>query len=312
MIQSNKGGISWVRQQLSYEKKYWQLYLLISLPFLFILIFNYWPIYGIQIAFKDFDFKKGMFNSPWVGLKYFYQYFNSYQFWPTLRNTLLISGISIIVGFPIPIIFAIALNELKNITYKKIVQTVTYAPYFISTVVMVGIILQVLDTRTGPINQMLVAVGLNPVNFMAEPNYFIPIFILSGIWQYTGYSSIIYISALSGVDQEQQEAAIIDGATKLKRIWYIDIPHIIPTSIILLLLSVGTILNVDFQKIFLMQNALNLATSEVLATYVYKMGLRGAQYSFSSAIGLFSSIVSFVLLLAVNQFSKKATDISLF
>ena len=304
--------VGWQKALYSNIKKFWQLYVLLILPCAFIIIFFYWPMYGIQIAFKDFQVSKGIIASPWVGIKYFKQFFESYLFWRVVKNTFLISITYIIVGFPFPIILAIGLNELKSIRYKKVVQTVTYAPYFISTVVMVGILFQLLDTRIGIVNLLLSSLNIEPINFTGESGWFIPIFVISGIWQSSGYSSIIYIAALSGVNQELQEAATIDGASKLKRIWHVDIPHIQPTIIILLILSVGSIMHVDFQKIFLMQNSLILDVSEVISTYVYKVGLKSFQFSYAGAIGLFSSIINMVLLVTVNQYSKKFSDVGIF
>ena len=293
-------------------KKFWRLYVLLFLPCVYIIVFYYWPMYGIQIAFKDFQVSKGITGSPWVGIKYFQQFFGSYVFWRVLKNTFLISFTTIAVGFPVPILLAIGMNELKCVAYKKSVQTVTYIPYFISTVVMVGIIYQVLDTRIGIINLALSNLNIQPVNFVGQSVWFLPIYVLSGIWQTAGYSSIIYLAALAGVNKELQEAATLDGASKLKRIWHIDLPHIQPTIIILMILSVGSVMNVDFQKIFLMQNALTLDVSEVISTYVYKVGLTSFQFSYAGAIGLFSSIINMILLFTVNQYAKKFSDVSIF
>lgn len=293
------------------QKKYWRLHVLLLLPMIYIVVFYYGPMYGIQIAFKDFRFDKGILGSSWVGLKYFEQFFSSIMFWRVMKNTLLISACTLAVCYPIPILFAIGLNELRFKKYQKFIQMATYAPYFISTVVMVGIVYQFLDSRIGPLNQIIMILGKEPVNFLSDPIYFIPIFIASSVWQMTGYSSIIYIATLTGVDVEQQEAAVIDGANKLQRIWHIDLPHLMPTAIIMLILSVGSIMNVDFQKIFLMQSPANLSETEVIATYVYKMGITKSQYGLATAVGLFSSVINVLLLLIVNKIAKKTSDISL-
>lgn len=290
----------------------WQLYALLFLPVLFILIFSYWPLFGLQLAFKDFSISKGIWKSPWVGLKYFEDFYNSYQFGQVIKNTLLISFLSTLIGFPAPIILAIALNELRSKLFSKTVQMVTYAPYFISTVVLVGMIFQFLDPQLGPLNTLIKFFDKDSINFMGETSYFIPIYVLSNIWQFTGYSAIIYLAVLSGVDPEMQEAATIDGATKWQRIWHIDLPYIMPTAMILLILSAGNALAVDFEKIYLMQTSITLSVSEVISTYVYKMGLENAQYSFATAVGLFSAIVNVGLLLIVNKIAKKVTGFGLF
>ncbi|MBP1991727.1 ABC transporter permease [Paenibacillus eucommiae] len=301
-----------VMQKSGSRLRNWQLYALLLLPVAYIGIFNYWPMYGLQLAFKDFSISKGIWDSPWVGLKHFQDFYNSYQFGKIIKNTVIISVLSTLFGFPAPIILAIALNELRSKLFSKSVQMVTYAPYFISTVVLVGMIYQFLDPQLGPLNQLMKALRMDPINFVGEPAYFIPIYVLSGMWQFTGYSAIIYLAVLSGVDPEIQEAATIDGATKLQRIWHVDLPYIMPTAMILLILSAGNALNVDFEKIFLMQNPLTLSISEVISTYVYKIGLQSALYSFATAIGLFSAVANVALLLIVNKLAKKVTGTSLF
>jgi len=292
-------------------RRHWQLYLVLLLPLIYLAIFRYWPMYGVQIAFRDFTPVEGITGSPWIGLVHFERFFNSYQFWDLLRNTLGISVYSLLAGFPIPIILAIAINEARRYYFKKAVQMVTYAPHFISTVVMVGIILQFLDPRIGLINKAIAELGGAPANFIARPDLFQSIYVWSGVWQGMGYASIIYIAALSSIDPQLEEAAIIDGASRLQKILYIDLPGIMPTAIILLILNVGQIMNVGFEKIYLMQNPLNLTTSEVISTYVYKVGLLRAQYSFAAAVGLFNSVIDLVLLVTVNQIARKIGDTSL-
>ncbi len=292
-------------------KEHWELYLVILLPVVYIIVFWYIPMYGAQIAFRDYMVTKGIMGSPWVGLEHFETFFKSFQFARLIKNTLGISLYSIIVGFPAPIILAIAINEAKNRRFKKTVQMVTYAPYFISTVVMVSMLLQLLSPQTGLINNFIKFFGQEPVNFMGKPEFFKSLYVWSGVWQYTGYSAVIYLAALSGIDPTLHEAAIVDGATKLQKIRHIDIPGIMPTIIVLLILTVGHVMNIGFEKIYLMQNNLNMSTSDVISTYVYRIGLIGSQFSFSTAVGLFNSVVNCILLVSVNKLAKKAGGSSL-
>ncbi len=291
-------------------KRHWELYIIVLLPVLYIFIFHYLPMYGAQVAFKEFSISKGIFASPWVGAKHFVEFFKTYQFWRLIGNTLGISAMSLIIGFPVPILLAIALNEAKNKGFKKTVQMATYAPYFISTVVMVSMLLIILSPR-GMANQMMALVGKEPVNYMAVPNYFKMIYALSGVWQGAGYGAVIYLAALSGIDPQLHEAAIVDGASKVRRIWHIDIPGILPTAVILLILSVGQVMNVGFEKVFLMQNPLNMQSSDVISTYVYRMGLVSARYDFATAVGLFNSIINLTLMVSVNEMAKRFGETSL-
>ncbi|WP_311772843.1 ABC transporter permease [Cohnella xylanilytica] len=285
--------------------KHWQLYAMIALPVLFFVIFSYVPMYGVLLAFKDYRVADGIWNSPWVGLKYFEQFFQSPSSWRIIGNTVAISAYSIAAGFPIPILLAIALNEARSAWFKKTVQMVTYAPYFISTVILVGMALQFLDPRIGIVNQLLGLIGLEPRNFMGEPGSFKTIYVLIGIWAGSGYAAIIYLAALAGVSKDLQEAAIIDGANKIRRIWHVDLPHIRPTIVILLILNVGNVMSVGFEMIYLMQNALNLSASEVVSTYVYKMGLINSNFSFSTAVSLFNSVINLALLAAANFIARR-------
>lgn len=291
-------------------KRHWELYLIVLLPLAHVLLFRYVPMYGIQIAFKDFVITKGIMGSPWAGFKYFKQLFGAYQFQRIVANTLGISLLSIALGFPAPIILAIALNEARNATFKKTVQMVTYAPYFISTVVMVGMLLMILSSN-GIVSQIIQRFGGKPVNVMSIPESFKLIYVLSGVWQGAGYGAVIYLAALSAIDPQLHEAAIIDGANKLQRIWHIDLPGIMPTAVIVLILNLGQVMNVGFEKIFLMQNPLNMRTSDVISTYVYRTGLVGAQYSFATAVGLFNSVVNLILIVIVNQIAKRISETSL-
>ena len=313
---SQKGGIyakksSLWNRLLEDIKRNWILYIMILPVFLYFIIFAYIPMSGIVLAFKDFKVKLGIFGSPWVGLKYFERFFGSYNFGLLLRNTIGISLYTLLVGFPIPIIFALLLNYLRQKRLKKVLQMVSYAPYFISTVVICGMISIFMDRDTGIFNQIISAFGGEPQDFFSKPEYFKSIYVWSGVWQSMGYSSIIYISALSGVDPALHEAAIMDGATKLQRILHIDLPGIKSTIIMLLILQMGSLMNVGFEKVFLLQNDLNMSTSDVINTYVYRVGLVQNNYSYSTAVGLFNSVINMVLVILANQISKKVADESL-
>lgn len=294
-------------------RKNWQLYLLLLVPLAYIVIFSYLPMVGSQIAFRKYMPTTGIWGSEWVGLRYFEQFITSSKFGEVIRNTLVISFYSILVGFPLPILFALSLNYVQGKRFKKSLQMISYAPNFISTVVMCGIIVQFLNPTYGLFNSIRGVFGLEPANYMANYGAFPHIYVWSGVWQGLGFSSIIYIAALSGVSPELHEAAIIDGATKLKRIWYIDLPSIIPTAIIILIMNTGQILNVGFEKVLLLQTPLNLRTSEIISTYTYKMGLIATlpNYSYATAIGLFQSLVGLVLLLIVNTVARRVSETSL-
>lgn len=290
--------------------KNWQLYVFLLPATLYFLIFHYYPMYGVQIAFKNYVVTEGIWGSPWTGFANFTRFFNSFYFWDLIRNTFLINLFSLAL-FPVAIIVALSLNELRNGSFKRTVQTVTYAPYFISTVVMVGIILTFLNPATGVINHLITALGGQPIAFLAEPGWFRPVYVLSGEWQNLGWGTIIYLAALAGIDPELHEAARMDGATRLQRIRHINLPGILPTITILFILAVGNLMAVGFEKIYLMQNPLNLETSEVIQTYVYKSGLLQAQYSFSAAVGLFNNLINLVLLFVVNRAARRTTGAGL-
>ncbi|WP_221567647.1 sugar ABC transporter permease [Alkalihalobacillus sp. TS-13] len=289
----------------------WQLYIFVLPAFLYFFIFHYIPMYGVQIAFKNFNPTLGIWGSEWVGFDHFTRFFQSYYFWDLLKNTLGISIYELIVGFPLPIILALALNEVKDSFFKRTVQTVTYAPHFISVVVMSGMIIAFLSPATGIINHGIQFLGFEPIAFLSDPDWFKTVYVLSGVWQSTGWGTIIYLAALSGVDPQHHEAAIVDGATRFQRIWHINIPAIVPAMIILLILNVGSIMALSFEKILLLQNPLNLESSNVIATFVYKAGLLDAQYSFASAVGLFNAVINAILLIVVNKIAKKTSETSL-
>ncbi len=301
------------RTPLTKVRKVWRLYALIAIPLIYIIIFKYVPMYGAQIAFKNFIVTKGIWASEWVGFKHFIRFFNSYEFWRLMSNTIVLSLYSLIAGFPFPIILALSLNYVKNQFFKKSVQMITYAPHFISVVVMVGIILELLEPRNGIVNNVIKLIGLDPINFMGVPEYFKSIYVWSGIWQSVGFGCIIYLAALSSIDTSLHEAAVVDGATKMQRMWHIDIPGIMPIAIIMLIMNTGHMLDVGFEKVLLMQNPLNLRTSEVIDTYVYKVGLtsQALNYSYPTAIGLFKSVINLILLIMVNKIAQKTKQASL-
>jgi len=292
-------------------RRRWQLYLMLLFPVIYILIFCYVPMGGILIAFKDYSFRKGIMGSEWVGLKYFKQFFHNPDIVKIIKNTLIISFYQLLVSFPAPIILALALHIVGNDKFKKVMQTVTYAPYFISTVVLVGIVLQCLHLNIGVVNTILDMLGMQRVDFMGKAAYLRHIYVWSGVWQGTGFSAIIYIAALGNVDQSLVEASLIDGANRFRRIRVVELPALKPIITIQLIMAVGGIMGIGFEKMFLMQNPMNLSVSEIISTYVYKRGLKDMQYSFATAVGLFNSVINFALLFSANQLSRKFGETSL-
>ena len=304
------------KSALKVFRKKWQLHLFMLIPVAYIIIFAYCPMFGIQIAFKNFSIRKGIWGSEWVGMKHFATFFTSFQFLRCLKNTLIISLYSFAVGFPIPIFFALMMNLTRNIRFRKVVQTVTYIPHFISTVVLVGMLIQLLNPVTGlygTLYRLFGGVGYPTAPTTVGSN-FPHLYVLSGVWQGFGYNSILYLAALSGVSAELHEAAEIDGASRLQRVIHIDFPAILPTVTIMLIMRMGSVMSLGFQKIYLMQNTLNLSTSEVISTFVYKKGLAsgaGNDYSYSTAIGMFNSVINLLLLVCVNGVSRKLSENSL-
>lgn len=277
-----------------------------------ILIFNYIPMYGILMAFQDYAPNLGIQGSSWVGFKHFERLFTLPKFQEILGNTVTLSILSLVINFPIPIIFALLVNQIRNARMKKITQTISYMPHFISVVVVVGMIKVLLSPTGGLYGGLMSAFGVSePANLLGKAEWFKWIYVFSDVWQHTGWNSIIYIAALSSVDPMLYEAATVDGANRWHKVRHIDFPALIPTMIILLILSTGNILGVGFEKIYLMQNSLNIAVSEVISTYVYKIGLQSAQYSFSTAVGLFNTVVNFIFLFVVNKISSKVSETSL-
>ena len=290
-----------------------QLYLLLALPLIYLIVFKYYPMMGVQIAFKDYSITDGIWGSKWVGFKYFSKLFSDYNFKKIIVNTLRLSLYSLAVTTIAPVILALAINCVQNTKIKKIVQTVTYLPHFVSVVVMVGIMNQLFNPIIGLYgNVVRELTGERAVDILGIPQAFLHMYVWSGVWQHAGYNAVVYIAALAGSDQELHEAAQIDGATRLQRVFYVDIPAILPTVIIMLILNAGRIMGVGFEKAYLMQNSLNLSYSEVISTYVYKKAFGvSSNFSYSTAISLFNSIINFIMITLVNKISKKVNETSL-
>lgn len=290
-------------------KRYWQLYLLLLPAFVYLLIFRYGPMYGILMAFENFKPKQGILGSEWVGLEHFVRFFNYPEFWTLIKNTLAISLYSLCT-FPCAIILALLFNEIRGAKFKKTVQMVTYAPYFLSTVVLCSLVILMVG-RDGPLGHLYAMITGNSVDLLTIPEYFSSIYVWSGVWQSTGWGTIIYLAALSGVSEDLVEAARIDGASRVKIMWHVHIPGIMPTIVIMFIMQVGHILTVGFEKIFLLQNDLNLSASNVLSTYTYQIGLIGGQFSYSTAIGLFNNLANLIMLLLANRITKKISGMGL-
>lgn len=290
-------------------RKNWQLWLMVVPSLLIIIIFNYIPMYGVQLAFREFDFTKGITGGEFIGLKYFKQFFDSPMFGTVILNTLRISITAIIFGFISPILLALVINQVRNPKRKQLLQTTVYLPHFISIVVMVGMLQVFLSPETGVIPNIF---GLDSsINLMGSEDTFVPVYVISEVWQHCGWNSIIYLAALSSVDPQLYESADIDGANRWQKIINVDIPTLIPTMVVLLIMNMGGVLGAGFEKTFLMQNSLNLSVSEVISTYVYKIGILNSQFSYSTAIGLFNNLVNFLFLVIANSLSKKYTSRSL-
>lgn len=299
-------------QRLKKNVKRDKALLIIVLPVvLHYLIFFYYPMYGNIIAFKDFNYVDGIWGSEWIGFDHFLRLFRSPYFTRILRNTILISVYSILWGFPIPIIFALMTNDLKQGVYKRVVQAVSYIPYFISTVVICGMLVNFLSPSTGIINTVIKAFGGKAINFLMEPKWFRTIFIASGIWQGFGWSAIIYLAALTGVSQDLYEAAKIDGASRLQRVIHISIPSIMPTIVVTFILQLGSLMSIGYEKLILLYNPVTLEVADVISSYTYRTGLVEGNYSFASAVGLFNSLINLVLVFIANTISKRVSDNSL-
>lgn len=301
----------WAHRWKKMLKRDYHLILLCIPALIFIFIFDYGPMYGIQIAFKNYNSRKGIWGSDWVGFEHFIRFFNSPNFWNVLKNTLWISLYSLLASFPFPIFLAILINQVTRTKFKKTVQMVLYAPHFISVVVLCGMLNVFLSPSTGIVNNVLASMGMERIFFLGKESLFDDVFVWSGVWQNSGWGMIIYLAALTSIDPELYEAARIDGANKLKLIFHIEIPQILPTIVIMLIMSVGRFMNVGFQKAFLLQNTMNLQKSEIISTYVYRMGMLSQQFDFSTAVGLFNNIVNVILLIIVNNISRKLNETSL-
>ena len=300
------------RRKATAIRKSIPLYVLLLPSAILLFCFAYLPLGGLIIAFKHYSPSLGIFGSRWVGFDNFMQFFKSYQFPITIKNTLVLSLYGLIVGTPLPVALALMCNQMRTKMFKKVFQVVTYLPHFISTMVMCGIILIILSPSNGLIANIFQLFGHEAPNLMGSAGAFKHVYVWSDIWQHLGWNSIIYLAALSGIDPTYYEAATIDGATTMQKIKYIDLPLIMPTIVILLVMSAGNILGIGFEKVFLLQNTLNITSSEIISTYVYKMGLQSSQYSLSTAIGLFNTVVNVIVLLVINYIAKKKTDTSLF
>ncbi|OON99028.1 MAG: sugar ABC transporter permease [Epulopiscium sp. Nele67-Bin004] len=292
-------------------RKYWDLYILLIPVIIYYIVFKYGPMYGLQIAFKDFSIRKGYFGSDWVGFEHFIRFFNRYDFWDIMFNTFKIAFTTMIFTFPLPICLALLINEIQRKRMKHLLQNVTYMPHFLSTVVVVGMMITMVSPSTGIINKIIQFFGGEAIYFMAKPEWFLPLYVISDIWKSTGWSSIIYVSALSGISVELYEAAEIDGANRWAQLRYITLPCLKPTMIIMLILESGNIMSVGFEKIFLMQTDLTLSVSQVISTTVYDIGIKSGQFDYATAIDLFNSLINFTLLIVVNHLSKKFSETSL-
>ena len=296
---------------IRYIRNNYQIYFLMLPAIIFIFIFHYIPMYGVQIAFRNFTFKSGIWGSEWAGLVHFKRFITGPNFWPLIRNTLAIKIYSLIFGFPVPILLALMLNEVRMKKFKKTIQMLSYIPHFISVVAICGLILLFTDRDSGIINTMITSLGGTAQDFRTDPKWFRTVYIISGIWQTAGWSSIIYIAALSSISHEIIEAALIDGVTRFQKIIYIDLPSIMPTISILFIFNIGSLMSLGHQKVLLLQNTLNMETSDVISTYIYRVGILNTQYSFTTAIGLFTSVINAALLISVNQILKKMNAASL-
>ena len=291
-------------------RRHWILYALALPVMLYYILFHYLPMFGVVIAFQDYRVTRGILRSDWVGLENFWDFFQSIYAWPTIRNTLSISVLGLIFGFPAPILLALLLNEVKQARFKKTVQTITYVPHFISLVVICSMVRDFCATR-GLFNEILGLFGGGGVNWLTQPAWFYPIYIISGIWQNVGWDSIIYFAALTGIDQSLYEAAEIDGANRFKKIIHVTLPGISPTIVILLIMRIGNMMTLGWDKILLLYNPMVYEKADVISTYVYRIGLMNFEYSFAAAVGFFNSIINFVLLILANTVSRKVNETSL-
>lgn len=310
MKEVNKSTMTFSRIAQIFSRQKW-LYLMMLLPLVSLLIWNYWPMYGVIIAFKDYSPALGISGSPWVGFQHFTRFFNAFYFKDVIVNTLRISIYSLLIGVPLPIILALMFNEVRSKKFKSITQTISYIPNFISVVIVVGMVFFFTSPVDGVINEVIKFFGMKPIDFLGDAKMFPHVFVWSGVWQGVGWGTLIYTAAMSGIPQDQYEAAYLEGASRIQCMRHITIPAIMPTIVISTILATGSIMSVGFEKVLLLQNDANLATSEVLSTYIYKAGILNAEYSFSAAVGLFNNLVNFVILFIVNKIAQKTGENSL-
>lgn len=288
------------------------LLLLVVPAVVYYVVFHYLPMYGVIIAFKQFSPAKGILASPWVGLKYFEQFFGSVYFGRVVRNTVLLSAYTLLFGFPVPIVFALILNELRRPGFKRVVQTISYLPHFISVVIVVGMVVNLFAMRGGIVNNVIEYFGGERINFLMDPRYFRSLYVGSEIWQTFGWNSIIYFAALAGIDADLYEAARIDGASRVRQMWHVSLPGLLPVTMILLIIALGNLMSVGFQKILLLYNPSTYSVADVIATYTYRRGILNFEYSFGAAVGLFNGVINMAVLLAMNKISRAVSQISLF
>lgn len=286
-------------------------YIMMILPFAYYIIFHYIPMVGVVLAFKDYSIPRGIFGSEWVGFKWFIQFFESFYFWRLMRNTLLINFYQLLFGFPVPILFALMLNEVRHMMYKRVAQTISYLPHFISVVIVVGIMVNFLSPNSGIINVIISRLGGQSVDFMGDQRWFRFLYVSSNIWQQFGFGSIIYLAAIAGINIELYDAARVDGCSRLQRIWYVTLPGIAPTIIILLILRLGNLLTVGFEKILLMYQPSTYEVADVIQTYVYRRGIISGEYSFAAAIGLFGNLINLAFLVIFNRLARRYSETSL-
>lgn len=301
-----------MRASLGYRIKRDRYLLLLVLPcMIYYIIFKYVPIFGIAIAFKDYNMYRGVFASDWVGLKYFRMFFESPDFWPILRNTFLLGFYKLVFGFPAPIILALLINEVRNSVYKRFVQTISYLPHFISNVVVAGIVVMFLSPTSGMVNRLLEMIGLDKINFMVEASWFRTIYVSTDIWQHVGWGTIIYLAALTAIDPQLYEASRIDGANRWKQTLHITLPGIAPAIVILLILDIGKIIEIGFEKVYLLSSPVTYETADIISTYVYRTGMANGNYSYATAIDVFTGIISFIFIIGANKISKKVSEHSI-
>ncbi|WP_405401831.1 ABC transporter permease [Paracoccus sp. Ld10] len=292
-------------------KREWQLYLLLLPTIVWLLVFLYKPMYGLQIAFKDYSIFRGVGGSPWIGLEHFYTLFGNDQFVRALKNTVIISFYSLLFGFPVPILLALMFNEVLNQTFKKTAQTVVYLPHFVSSVIIAGIVITSFSPSAGIVNTVMGWFGVDPVYFLTRPEWFRPIFVGTGIWQEAGFQSIVYLAAIAGISPTLYESAVVDGASRWQMMWKITLPSILPTIIIMLIIRIGNMLEISFEMIILLYQPATYETADVVNTFIYRQGLQGGQYDLAAAAGLFNAVVAFVLVMTANTVAKRYSRTSL-